>query len=148
MVSVAGHFRAASAVGSSLWIDSKPDPFAVAVIGPGFSNRNSALTLTPSEAGSKSGTSQPAPATEVPAQAHTDDEVDHLTRLGADLTVMGEREIGGSATTHRTASPPLSRSRTSARHRSHRFAQATHGSQPTPQPSDFVHYYRGGPRSR
>ena len=33
------------------------------------------------------------PALEIVARAHTDDEVDHLTRLGADLTVMGEREI-------------------------------------------------------
>ena len=33
------------------------------------------------------------PALEIVARAHTDDEVEHLTRLGADLTVMGEREI-------------------------------------------------------
>ncbi len=33
------------------------------------------------------------PTLEIIARAHTDDEVDHLTRLGADLTVMGEREI-------------------------------------------------------
>lgn len=33
------------------------------------------------------------PALEIVARAHTDDEVYHLTRLGADLTVMGEREI-------------------------------------------------------
>jgi CPA2 family monovalent cation:H+ antiporter-2 len=33
------------------------------------------------------------PALEIVARAHTDDEVDHLARLGADLTVMGEREI-------------------------------------------------------
>jgi K+:H+ antiporter len=32
-------------------------------------------------------------ALEIVARAHTEDEVDHLTRLGADLTVMGEREI-------------------------------------------------------
>ena len=34
-----------------------------------------------------------SPALEIVARAHTDDEVEHLTRLGADLTVMGEREI-------------------------------------------------------
>ncbi len=33
------------------------------------------------------------PALEIVARAHTDDEVEYLTRLGADLTVMGEREI-------------------------------------------------------
>lgn len=33
------------------------------------------------------------PALEIIARAHTDDEVEHLMRLGADLTVMGEREI-------------------------------------------------------
>jgi CPA2 family monovalent cation:H+ antiporter-2 len=33
------------------------------------------------------------PTLEIVARAHTDDEVDYLTRLGADLTVMGEREI-------------------------------------------------------
>jgi len=33
------------------------------------------------------------PTLEIIARAHTDDEVDHLTGLGADLTVMGEREI-------------------------------------------------------
>ncbi len=33
------------------------------------------------------------PALEIVARAHTDEEVEHLTRLGADLTVMGEREI-------------------------------------------------------
>jgi CPA2 family monovalent cation:H+ antiporter-2 len=32
-------------------------------------------------------------ALEIVARAHTDAEVEHLTRLGADLTVMGEREI-------------------------------------------------------
>jgi monovalent cation:H+ antiporter-2, CPA2 family len=32
-------------------------------------------------------------AMEIVARAHTDDEVEHLTRLGANLTVMGEREI-------------------------------------------------------
>jgi monovalent cation:H+ antiporter-2, CPA2 family len=32
-------------------------------------------------------------ALEIVARAHTDDEVEYLTRLGADLTVMGEREI-------------------------------------------------------
>jgi CPA2 family monovalent cation:H+ antiporter-2 len=32
-------------------------------------------------------------ALETFARAHTDDEVDHLTRLGGDVTVMGEREI-------------------------------------------------------
>jgi monovalent cation:H+ antiporter-2, CPA2 family len=33
------------------------------------------------------------PALEIVARAHTDDEVEHLARLGADLIVMGEREI-------------------------------------------------------
>jgi monovalent cation:H+ antiporter-2, CPA2 family len=33
------------------------------------------------------------PSMEIVARAHSDDEVEHLTRLGADLTVMGEREI-------------------------------------------------------
>lgn len=33
------------------------------------------------------------PSLEIVARAHTDDEVDHLTGLGADPTVMGEREI-------------------------------------------------------
>jgi monovalent cation:H+ antiporter-2, CPA2 family len=33
------------------------------------------------------------PALEIVARAHTDDEVEYLSRLGADLTVMGEREI-------------------------------------------------------
>jgi CPA2 family monovalent cation:H+ antiporter-2 len=33
------------------------------------------------------------PALEILARAHTNDEVDHLIGRGADLTVMGEREI-------------------------------------------------------
>ena len=33
------------------------------------------------------------PALDIIARAHADDEVEYLTRLGADLTVMGEREI-------------------------------------------------------
>jgi CPA2 family monovalent cation:H+ antiporter-2 len=33
------------------------------------------------------------PSMEIVARAHSDDEVEYLTRLGADLTVMGEREI-------------------------------------------------------
>jgi monovalent cation:H+ antiporter-2, CPA2 family len=33
------------------------------------------------------------PGLEIVARAHSDDEVTHLTRMGADLTVMGEREI-------------------------------------------------------
>ena len=33
------------------------------------------------------------PALEIVARAHSDDAVEHLTGLGADLAVMGEREI-------------------------------------------------------
>jgi CPA2 family monovalent cation:H+ antiporter-2 len=33
------------------------------------------------------------PGIEIIARAHSDAEVEHLTRLGADLIVMGEREI-------------------------------------------------------
>src|SRR5262249_8083096 len=33
------------------------------------------------------------PSIQILARAHSDAEVDHLTRLGADLVIMGEREI-------------------------------------------------------
>ena len=33
------------------------------------------------------------PGIAIVARAHSDDEVDHLTKLGADTVIMGEREI-------------------------------------------------------
>jgi CPA2 family monovalent cation:H+ antiporter-2 len=33
------------------------------------------------------------PAIQIVARAHSDAEVEHLTRLGADTVIMGEREI-------------------------------------------------------
>jgi CPA2 family monovalent cation:H+ antiporter-2 len=36
------------------------------------------------------------PGLEIVARAHSDAEVEHLTRLGADVVIMGEREIARS----------------------------------------------------
>jgi CPA2 family monovalent cation:H+ antiporter-2 len=36
------------------------------------------------------------PGLEIVARAHSDAEVEHLTRLGADIVIMGEREIARS----------------------------------------------------
>ena len=40
------------------------------------------------------------PQLEIIARAHSDDEVDHLTKFGADLIIMGEREIARGITEH------------------------------------------------
>jgi CPA2 family monovalent cation:H+ antiporter-2 len=40
------------------------------------------------------------PSLEIIARAHTDAEVDHLTRFGASLIIMGEREIARRMTDH------------------------------------------------
>jgi CPA2 family monovalent cation:H+ antiporter-2 len=38
------------------------------------------------------------PAIQIVARAHSDAEVEHLTRLGADIVIMGEREIARAMT--------------------------------------------------
>ena len=43
--------------------------------------------------GGRAGARRAKPELEILARAHSDDAVEHLTRLGATLTVMGEREI-------------------------------------------------------
>ena len=40
------------------------------------------------------------PNLEIIARAHSDDEVEHLTKFGADLIIMGEREIARGITEH------------------------------------------------
>ena len=40
------------------------------------------------------------PAIEILARAHSDAEVEHLTKLGADLVILGEREIAHSMLAH------------------------------------------------
>ena len=40
------------------------------------------------------------PQLEIIARAHSDDEVEHLTKFGADLIIMGEREIARGITEH------------------------------------------------
>ena len=44
------------------------------------------------------------PDLEIIARAHSDEEVEHLTKLGANLIIMGEREIARGITEHITRS--------------------------------------------
>jgi CPA2 family monovalent cation:H+ antiporter-2 len=52
-----------------------------------------------------------SPALPIIARAHSDAEVDYLQKLGANVTIMGEREIADAMVEHALGTPPAPRSR-------------------------------------
>jgi len=80
--------------GAEVVIGNAADPEVLAAANPAAARR---LFITVAEAFEAGQIVQQAraanPGLEIAVRAHFDAEVDHLNRLGADLTVMGEREI-------------------------------------------------------
>jgi CPA2 family monovalent cation:H+ antiporter-2 len=52
-----------------------------------------------------------SPSLPIIARAHSDAEVDYLQKLGANVTIMGEREIADAMVEHALGTPPAPRSR-------------------------------------
>jgi CPA2 family monovalent cation:H+ antiporter-2 len=80
--------------GAEVVVGNAADPEVLATANPAAARRLFVTIPQAFEAGQVVQQARAANAAlEIVARAHTDDEVEHLTRLGADLTVMGEREI-------------------------------------------------------
>ena len=81
--------------GAHVVVGNAADPEVLAAANPAAARRLFVTIPQAFEAGQVVQQARAANAAlEIVARAHTDAEVEHLTRLGADLTVMGEREIG------------------------------------------------------
>ena len=59
------------------------------------------------EAGQATGQARTAnPSIRIVGRAHSDDETEHLTRFGADIVIMGEREIARGMVEYLRANTP------------------------------------------
>jgi CPA2 family monovalent cation:H+ antiporter-2 len=86
--------EAARAVGAEVVEGNAADPDVLAAANLPAARRLFVTVAEAFEAGQVVQQARAAnPGIEIIARAHSDAEVEHLTRLGADLIVMGEREI-------------------------------------------------------